>query len=401
MDPLNTLPLQPPGAGLACMKGIRVVDFTTSVAGSYGTRLLADLGADVIKVEKRDGGDDTRRWGPFLGGDSLWFLSINRNKRSFTIDLTRPEGRSVAQELVRIADVVVLNADEAVQHELGLDYPTLKVMKPKLIHVSVTSAGLTQECTALSYFDLIASDCSAFLQLTGEADRLLRKGCTPSADLLAGQDFANATVAALFECTRTGSGKQIEVSTAATMARFMSSRVIPRPSSGDTDSIIGISHVFETADRPIILCLENEAILKRFWTAVGCPNDDQPVRFETDAKRRDARHSLVQTVSDLLLAKPLQHWLTVFAEHRIPAGPLNSITQLANDFFPGKERFFLAVQGAGRPVLQVDLGIQFEGDNIVFRSPPPALGQDTERILKEELSMSAACIAGLIDSAIV
>lgn len=177
MDTLKTLPFQAPGAGLSCLRGIRVLDFTTSVAGPYGTLLLADLGAEVIKLEKRQGGDDTRSWGPpFLDGESLWFLSMNRNKQSMTIDLTRAEGQRVAHELVPDADVVVLNTAQRVQEKLGLDYTTPKAINPRLIHVSVTGFGLQGERADLPCYDLIAEGNSGVMHLTGESDSPPQKG---------------------------------------------------------------------------------------------------------------------------------------------------------------------------------------------------------------------------------
>lgn len=409
MDTLKTLPFQTPGAGLACLKGIRVIDFTTSVAGPYGTLLLADLGAEVVKIEKRHGGDDTRSWGPpFLNGESLWFLSMNRNKQSMTIDLTRAEGQRVAHELVRGADVVVLNTAQRVQEKLGLDYATLKAINPKLIHVSVTGFGLQGERADLPCYDLIAEGYSGVMHLTGEADRPAQKVGTPAADLLAGQDIAMATLAALFERASTGAGKQIDVSMVATMARFMAPRIVPYLGSGEapnrsggTDSVIAIYQVFDTADFPITLGLGNDAIWQRFWTAVGRADYSRQPGFETNASRRESRQAIVQAIAGLLATQPRQHWLDLFAQHRIPSGPINGIDQLADDLPLREDGMFFATEGVAGLVPQVGLGIRFDGASAVLRNPPPALGQDTERILREELSMSATCVAGLIDSEIV
>ncbi|MEX3959778.1 CaiB/BaiF CoA transferase family protein [Trinickia sp. EG282A] len=409
MDALNTLPLISAGPGLRCLHGVRVLDFTTSVAGPYGTLLLADLGAEVIKVEKRQGGDDTRSWGPpFLNGESLWFLSMNRNKASMTIDLTRPEGRRIAHELVRQSDVVVLNTTQRIQEKLQLDYETLKTIQPTLIHVSVTGFGLGGPRKDLPCYDLIAEGYSGVMHLTGEADRPPQKVGTPAADLLAGQDIATATLAALFERERTGLGKQIDVSMVATSARFMAPRIVPYLGSGESpmrsggkDSVIAIYQVFDTADYPITLGLGNDAIWDRFWTAVGRPEYGRKLDFETNAKRRNAREKIVATIAAILEAHPRAHWLAQFAEYRIPAGPINSIDQLVADAPLRDEGMFFASEGAAGLVPHVGLGIGFDGKRAVFRTSPPKLGQDTERILSERLSMTATCIAGLIDSEIV
>jgi crotonobetainyl-CoA:carnitine CoA-transferase CaiB-like acyl-CoA transferase len=409
MNVLNTLPTTDAGPGLECLKGVRVLDFTTSVAGPYGTLLMADLGAEVIKIEKRQGGDDIRSWGPpFLDDESLWFLSMNRNKLSMTLNLTRAEGRSIAHDLVRQSDVVVVNSNLRIQQKLGLDYDTLRVIHPKLIHVSVTGFGLQGERADLPCYDLIAEGYSGVMHLTGQADRPPQKVGTPAADMLAGQDIAMATLAALFERQRTGAGKQIDISMVATATRFMTPRIVPYMGSGQTpnrsggtDSVIAIYQVFDTADHPLTLGLGNDAIWQRFWHAVGRADFGRQPGFETNAKRREARERIVGVIADLLLAHPRARWLALFAEHRIPAGPINSIEQLVDDAPLREEGMFFVSPGVRGPVPQVGLGIRFDESSTVYRTAPPALGQHTQRILKERLAMSATCIAGLIDSEIV
>lgn len=409
MDVLNTLPTIDAGPGLQCLKGVRVLDFTTSVAGPYGTLLLADLGAEVIKIEKRDGGDDIRGWGPpFLDGESLWFLSMNRNKLSMTLDLTRPEGRSIAHDLVKQSDVVVVNSNLRIQKKLELDYDTLRLIQPNLIHVSVTGFGLNGARADLPCYDLIAEGYSGVMDLTGQADRPPQKIGTPAADMLAGQDIAMATLAALLERQRTGDGKQIDISMVATATRFMAPRIVPYMGSGEapkrsggTDSVIAIYQVFDTADHPLTLGLGNDAIWQRFWKAVGREDFGRQAGFETNAKRREARERIVSAISELLMQFPRAHWLALFAEHRIPSGPINSIEQLVDDAPLRQDGMFFASKGVRGPIPQVGLGIRFGENSTVYRSAPPALGQDTERILSERLALSATCIAGLIDSEIV
>ncbi|WP_423195695.1 MULTISPECIES: CaiB/BaiF CoA transferase family protein [unclassified Cupriavidus] len=403
------LPVQDAGSGLACLAGVRIVDFTTSVAGPYGTLLLADLGADVVKVERRGSGDDTRSWGPpFLDGESLWFLSMNRNKQSITIDLLQPEGRALAHALVQQADIVVLNTTQRVQEKLGLDFGTLRALNPRLIHVSVTGFGLAGERADLPCYDLIAEGYSGIMHLTGQADRPPQKVGTPAADLLSGQDVAMAALAALCERERTGQGKQIDISMVATMSRFMTPRIVPYLGSGEaptrsggTDSVIAIYQVFDTADFPLTLGLGNDAIWERFWMAVGQPDRGRQPAFDTNAKRRDARPRLVAAIAELLATRPRAHWLDLFAAHRIPAGPIYSIEQLVADAPLRASGLFFAAHGTAGMVPQVGLGIRFDGASDVLRRPPPALGQDTHRILADRLGLPASRIAALIDSHIV
>lgn len=409
MQPLNSLPHFENGPGLKCLDGIRILDFTTSVAGPYGTLLLADMGAEVIKVEKRNGGDDARSWGPpFLDGESLWFLSMNRNKQSLSLDLTHSGSKELVQQLVRVADVVVLNSTQRIQTKLGLDYATLRQINPKLIHVSVTGFGLTGPRADLPCYDLIAEGYSGVMHLTGESGRPPQKVGTPAADLLAGQDITMATLAALFERSRTGLGKQIDVSMVATMARFMSPRIVPYLGSsetpirsGGTDSVIAIYQVFETQDFPITLGLGNDAIWKRFWSAVGAPEYADRAEFETNALRRQERAAIVENIAAVLIKQPRSHWLQLFEQHRIPAGPINSIEQLIEDQPLRESGLFFNAEGMNGAVPQVGLGIRFDGSSSVLRAAPPLLGEHNQRILKETLSMSEEAIAGLINSSII
>lgn len=258
MKQLDSLPLQHEQSGLNLLQGIRVLDLTTSVAGPYATQLLADLGAHVLKIEKPGVGDDTRAWGPpFLGRQSLWFASVNRNKESMTLDVRHPEGRDIVDRLVEDSDVIVLNMVDAVQSKLGLNAARLRSINDKLIHVSLTGFGLTGSRADSPCYDLIAEGYSGVMDLTGEPDEGPQKVGTPAADLLAGQDVALATLAAIIERQRTGVGKAIDVSMVESMVRFMSPRIVPYLGSGEPvtrsggrDSVIAIYQVFDTADEP-------------------------------------------------------------------------------------------------------------------------------------------------------
>lgn len=409
MSPLDTLPTPAGTTGLELLKGVRVLDLTTSIAGPYGTQLLADLGAEVTKVERVGAGDDTRAWGPpFLDGESLWFLSINRNKESLTLDIKQPEGRHILDQLLATTDVVVVNVVRDVQRRLGLDFESLKTRYPKLIHVALTGFGSHGSRANLPCYDLIAEGYSGVMDLTGEKESGPQKVGTPAADLLAGQDVALATVAALFERQRTGQGKSIDVSMVASMVRFMAPRVVPYLGSGERitrsggrDSVIAIYQVFETADEPITLGLGNDAIWQRFWTAVGKPEFGVSASLATNASRRAQRASIVEAIQSLLVTRERHYWLALFNENRIPAGPINRVDQVVEDEHLLSEGLFYSVEGVGGKVPQVGLGIRFDGKSEVHRRAPPVLGADTERVLRERLGMSDVCIAGLKDRQIV
>ncbi|BCG04191.1 CoA transferase (plasmid) [Paraburkholderia sp. PGU19] len=409
MSQLEKLPRMQGNEGLRLLEGLRVLDMTTSIAGPYATQLLADLGAEVTKIEKVGGGDDTRAWGPpFLDGESLWYLSVNRNKASVTLDVSRPEGQAILDDLVLQSDVIVLNMVPKVQQKLGLDFDRLHALNSRLIHVSLTGFGVSGARSALPCYDLVAEGYSGVMDLTGEPESGPQKVGTPAADLLAGQDVALATLAAVIERQRTQVGKQVDVSMVASMVRFMSPRIVPYLGSGDRvtrsggrDSVIAVYQVFDTADDPITLGLGNDAIWARFWKAVDSAEYGALEKFRTNAARRDARSEIVAAISEVLKTRPRAHWLALFAEYRIPAGPINRVDQVVADPHLLDDGLFYAVDGEYGLVPQVGLGIKFDGQSAVHRRPPPTLGQDTVRVLQERLGIQEATLANLRNEGIV
>jgi crotonobetainyl-CoA:carnitine CoA-transferase CaiB-like acyl-CoA transferase len=382
--------LSPPVSGnpLSLLDGIRVLDLTTSVAGPYSTLLLADLGASVVKVERPGRGDDARAWGPpFLDGESLWFLSVNRNKQSITLDYSKPAGLTALHALVANADVIIVNQVARSQKKLGIDYATLKAINPKLIHVSITGFGLTGSNADQPCYDLIAEGYSGVMDLTGEAENGPQKVGTPAADLLAGADAALAAMAALIGRNRTGKGQQIDVSMVESMTRFMTPRIIPYLGSGELprrsggkDSVIAIYQTFNTADGPMTVGLGNDGIWVRFCEAVGRTDLAADPRFADNIGRRESRAEIVREIQSLLVRQPRRHWLDLFAQARIPAGPINRLDEVVKDPTLNERGLFYAVERNDTMVPQVGLGIQFDGNSQTFRKLPPRLGEDTRNV---------------------
>lgn len=381
------------GRGFDLLEGVRVLDLTTSVAGPFATLLLGDLGCEIIKVEHPDGGDDARAWGPpFLDGESLWFLSVNRNKDSLALDYAADEGRVVLRDLVRESDVVVVNRPPRSTAKLGIDAATLTALKPDLIYVSITGFGLTGERSDLACYDLIAEGYSGIMDVTGEADGPPQKIGTPAADMLAGGDAALATVAALYARARTGRGRVIDVSLVESMTRFLTCRITPYLGSGDVprrsgakDSVIAIYQAFDTADEPLTLGLGTDAIWARFWQAVGNPAYGADPAYSSNAKRRAARPAIVAEIQQILRQKPRAEWLKLFGAARIPAGPINRVDQTAADPHLAARGLFYRLVDDGREIPQIGTGFQLDGAANVPRRPPPRLGESTQTVLKSLL----------------
>lgn len=396
MLPLTNLPHRTVTNGLSHLKDVKILDMTTSIAGPYATQLLADFGATVIKIEKREGGDDARAWGPpFLNNESLWFMSMNRNKHSVTLDASTDAGRELLLGLLDKADVLVLNMTPRVQQKLGLTYEALKTRAPHLIHACLTGFGLTGERCDYPCYDLIAEGYSGIMDLTGEPESAAQKVGTPAADLLAGYDLALGIMAALIDRKKSGRGTSIDVSMVKSMTRFCSPRImsylgsgeVPRRSGGK-DSVIAIYQVFNTADKPISLGLGNDAIWKRFWDVVQEPEFGERQAYSDNTGRREHRDEIVQKISSILLKKNRADWLDLFADHRIPAGPINRIDEITQDAELIQQGFFFQTDGNTGVIPQVGLGISMDGQEHVFRRSPPQLGQDTIEILKTWLGLT-------------
>ena len=376
---------------MALLSGVRVLDLTTSIAGPYATLLLADMGAEVIKIERPGSGDDSRAWGPpFLDGESLWFLSVNRNKRSVTLDYTADAGRKVLHDLVRTADVVIVNLVGRVQKKLGVDYASLKALKADVVYVSLSGFGLEGARRDFPCYDLIAEGYSGVMDLTGEADSPPQKVGTPAADLIAGMDAAYAALAALFDRSRTGRGHEIDISMIDSMTRFMSPRIVPYLGSGEVpkrtgarDSVIAVYQVFETKDDPITLGLGNDAIWKRFWQAVGRPEIGEDARYAKNVDRRAARAEIVEQIQTVLATRTRDEWLKLFVDAKVPAGPVNRVDQLAHDPELVARGLFYTDNQNGRRIPQVGLGIGVDGSHASYRTPPPKLGEHTGQVLRE------------------
>lgn len=386
--PWQKLPIQDAAQGFQLLSGYTILDLTTSVAGPYATMLLSDFGAEVLKIE-RPQGDDARHWGPpFLHGQSLWFSAVNRNKKSVVLDLKSPQSMEQFHALLGQADALICNQPLDIQQKLGLDYEALKRHKPDLVFVSITGFGLDGARAGLTCYDLIAEGYSGVMDVTGAAGGSPQKIGAPAADMLAGQDAAMSTIAALLARHKTGKGAKIDISLAESMTRFLSCRIssylgsgeVPTRSGG-TDSVIAIYQSFDTADEPLNLGLGSDAIWRRFWKCVDNPAYASRPEFATNADRRAHRSEIVADIQALLLRRTRAQWLERFARDRIPAGPINRVDDVAHDAAFQERGLFFTLRDGERLSPQVGLGIRIDGQSAAPRSAPPGLGEHTDAVL--------------------
>lgn len=401
--PSQSLPLRAPGGRLKLLEGVRVLDLTNSLAGPYATLLLADLGADVLKVERPGIGDDSRHWTPpELAGKALWFSSVNRNKRSLTLDYSKPEGLEILRQLARQCDVVITNLLPRVQAKLGVSYDALRALRPDLVFVSLTGFGAEGPRADRPCYDLIAEGYSGVMDLTGEAGGDPQKVGTPAADLLGGADAALGCLAAMLDRAATGKGHFVDVALVDSMTRFMTPRLVaflgggelPRR-AGAKDSVIAIYQVFQTADLPITIGLANDNMWRRFCQAIGRADllDDQTLRDNAGRVRR--RAWLVDEIGRVLATRPRADWLDLFTREGVPAGPINRLDEVAADPELHRRGLIYAVDDEGTALPQVGLGIRFDGAAAGYDRPPPDLGQHSDEILENMLGYGAETLQAL------
>jgi crotonobetainyl-CoA:carnitine CoA-transferase CaiB-like acyl-CoA transferase len=409
--PADALPAAGDWPEFGLLEGVRVLDLTNSIAGPYATLLLADLGAEVVKVESPRGGDDVRHWGPpFLDGESLWYLSANRNKASLTLDLRAPEGTAVLRRLLPAADVVVLNMRPAVQARLGVAYDQVVALRPDVVHCSITGFGLTGRRADMACYDLIAEGYSGVMDLTGEPESPPQKVGTPAADLLAGMDAALAVVAALLDRERTGRGHRIDVSLTESMTCFLAPRILSYLGSGEVprrtggrDSVIAVYQRFETSDHPITLGLGNDRIFARFCAAIERSAWVDDRRHATNATRRQHREELVEAIQEVLLTRGRAEWLALFERYEVPAGPINTVSEVTADGALIERGLFYAIPtGEGEHgVPQVGTGWHLNGAPNGRIRRPPALGADTSSVLASWAWAEAAEVDALRERGVI
>ncbi len=405
-NPARGLPRKEPGGGINLLDGVRILDLTTSIAGPYATQILSDFGAEIIKIERPGQGDDSRSWGPpFLDGHSLWYASVNRNKKSIELDLRKDEGYTAFLDLLQICDALVTNQLPALRRRLRIDYETLAQRKSSLVYVSLTGHGSDGPRAEWPCYDIIAEGYSSVMDVTGEAANDPQKVGTPAADLLAGSDAATACIAALFDARCNGRGHFVDISMIESMTRLMSPRimtylgsgVVPRR-TGAKDSVIAVYQTFETADEMITLALPNDNIWHRFWQAVGQPELGSDPRFATSAGRHAHRAEIVPAIAKLLRTRPRGHWLDLFNGLQIPAGPINRVDQVTQDVELWRKGLFFSIETDGEPMPQCGLGIRIDGQDSGFRAAPPELGQHTDQVLRDLLGYDSTRIGRLKDA---
>jgi crotonobetainyl-CoA:carnitine CoA-transferase CaiB-like acyl-CoA transferase len=382
------------------LSGIRVLDFSHALAGPYCTMLLGDLGADVIKVEP-PAGDHSRQWGPpFIDGESSYFLSVNRNKRSVVLDLKRPAARGVAEELAMVSDVVVENFKPGTMARLGLDAEKLQGMKRALVYASISGFGQNQP--TLAGYDQIAQGTSGMMSVNATPDSPPTKVGVPIGDITAGMFASEAILAALVERSTTGKGRYIDVALNDSLlalftyqaGRFFASGEVP-VQEGNHHATIAPYGTFAVSDGFINVAVATDVQFVRFCEAIHAPELAADTGFATNAMRQAARSQLVGAIEGHLREGTRAEWLSRFQQFGIPAGPILDIEEaFASPLAIEREMRVKIQHPKAGEINQVGAPWKIDGRSSAIRMPPPLLGQHTAEVLSELLHRNAGDLVG-------
>ncbi len=373
------------------LAGVRVVDLTTSYAGPTAAMYLADLGADVVKVERPGRGDDTRAWAPpEVNGTAAWFASANRNKRSIVVDLRSEGGHTALLRLIDHADVFLVNLNPGKLTSLGLNAETLHHRNPSLVYCAMSGFGLTGPDWDLPGYDLVAQARSGLMSVTGEQDGTPQRVSTALSDIVSGMAAALAVTAATVRQQQTGQGDVVDVSLLDTDVALMAPRIAaymagdpePRPSGG-TDSVLAIYQRFPTADDDIVIAVGNDAIWQRLCGALGLDDLATAPELADNAGRRAHRERIVAAMSTALRSHPAEVWLRILNDASVPSAPVQSLSQVVADPQVVARAGLLPLAGSGEGLVGVHSPFRLESLGEPRNEGVPDLGGATVEILRE------------------
>ncbi len=384
-------------ANAGCLAGVRVLDLSRVLAGPFCTQLLGDMGAEVIKVEQPGKGDDTRQWGPpWFHGESAYYLSCNRNKKSVTINLQTAEGQELVRKLALNSDVFVENFKVGALARYGLDYSTLKKRQSRLVYCSITGYGQDGPAAHLPGYDFIIQAQGGVMSLTGEADGEPCKVGVAIADIVAGLYAANSILAALLWRERSGEGQFVDIALLDTQVSWLANVAMNYLLSGEVPGRYGNAHpnivpyqTFETADGRVAIGVGNNAQFRRFCETLEIAHATGDERFSTNAARVKHRHELVALLQKSLRIKTTAEWLDKLAVAGVPAGKINNVQEVfAEPQVVARQMIQRVMDATGELLPLVGPVAKFSATPSEIRCAPPRLGEHTEEILREVLNLS-------------
>ena len=394
---------------------LKVLDLSRILAGPWATQQLADLGADVIKVERPGAGDDTRSWGPpFLKDkdgrettDSGYYLCCNRNKRSVTIDITQPEGQDLVRALSAQSDVLVENFKVGGLRQYGLDYDTLHKLNPRLVYCSITGFGQTGPYAPRSGYDFLIQGMGGLMSVTGRRDG--EEGAGPMkvgvalTDILTGLFAATAILAAVAQRDTSGMGQHIDLSLLDVQIACLANQAMNYLYSGQAPGRLGNAHPnivpyqdFPTLDGHMILAIGNDGQFAKFCAAAGHPEWAADVRYATSAARVINRNTLIAAMRQVTVTRTTSAWMEELEAVGVPCGPINSIADVFEDTHVKARGAAISVpHPLGGEIPLVANPIRLSDTPVEYRMAPPLLGQHTREVLRDVLGLDEQRILDL------
>ena len=374
--------------------GIRVLDLSRVLAGPYCTMVLGDLGADVIKVESPEG-DETRGWGPpFAGGESAYYLCVNRNKRSIVVDFKKEAGRAILHELVKRSDVLVENFRPGTLARFALDFDSVAAVNPNLIYCSITGFGQTGPLRDKPGYDFMIQAMGGLMSITGEPEGEPMKVGVAVADLFAGQNAVIAILAALQARAQTGKGQHLDVSLFDSQVAMLANVASNFLTSGNLPKRYGNAHAnivpyqsFQASDAWFVVAVGNDKQFEKLCQVLGKGELARDPRFAANVGRVENRDELLALLQLVFLTRASDEWLSMLETAGIPCGPINTLDKVFS--LPQVEAREMLIH-MGHPEIEdlrlVGSPLKFSDTPVDYKLPPPRLGEHAEEILKELLA---------------
>ncbi len=386
------------------LQGIRVLDLSRVLAGPYCTMFLGDMGADVVKIERPGVGDDTRGYGPpFINGESAYFLSVNRNKRSMVLNLKHERGKEILRRMVETADVLVENFRPGTMEKLGFDYESARVINPRLVYCSISGYGHTGPDAALPGYDLIIQGEGGIASLTGDAEGPPYKVGTSQADIIAGMVGFQGILIALLTRSWTGVGQKVDIALLDVQVALLTYQAGIYFATGQSPSRMGNQHPtiapYETylcRDGYLNLACGNDRIWQRFCELAELENLVSDERFQTNADRVRNRTQLNGILTDVMLQRTTQEWVDLLRPRGVPCGRIRSVDEVCEHPQVLAREMVLALEHAAAGTIRLTgTPIKLSGTPGGVDRAPPVLGQHTGEILQDWLAMTPVETAAL------
>lgn len=391
------------------LEGIRVLDLTTSYAGPFCTMLLSDMGADVVKIEQPDGGDDSRYWGPpLIKGISPWFLSANRNKRGISLDIRKPQGLEILEQLLRKADVFVVSLSLGALERLNLQYEKVKNLNPRLIYCSITGFGHTGPYSNRLCYDLISEGMGGIMSVTGDNDHPEKIG-TAAGDILAAHHACFAIACCLYRRMSTGLGDFVDICLVDSIVSFVTPRFVSYLSSGELprpdanrSTPIAVYQPLRTKDGYLNVGIGNDRIWERICKLLGLEELLEVDAYRTNEGRKNHRSEIIARIERSLKTNDTLYWFNYLAENGVPCGPIYYLNQVVEDpHIRSRGMVFYLEDDRLGTIPQVGSPWKLVYTQEKKHQPPPSIGEHNEEVFKEWLGWEPEILDDLRKSKII